>query len=100
SVSRWRNVEFGRTAALFAAGAILLALVVVPLLFLFYGSVFTGAPGQAGSLSLEKYAEVLSDPRSYRLLAASFIYAAGSALISFTIGGTIAWLVQRTDLPA
>jgi iron(III) transport system permease protein len=88
-----------RTATLVLIAALLVYLVVVPLCFLVYGSLVTGAPGQPGTLSLAKYAEVLAAPRSYRLLAVSCAYAVGASLVAFVIGGTAVWLVQRTDLP-
>jgi iron(III) transport system permease protein len=79
--------------------ALLVYLVVVPLFFLVYGSLFTGLPGQAGALSLGTYAEVLSSSRTYRIIATSFAYAFGSTLVGFVIGTTVVWLVQRTDVP-
>jgi iron(III) transport system permease protein len=88
-----------RTGTLVAVGVLLVYLVVVPLLFLVYGSLVTGSPGQPGTFSARTYAEVLTAPRTYRLLAVSAVYAIGASLVAFVIGGAVAWLVQRTDLP-
>lgn len=97
--ARWRSVDRWRTGTVVCVAALLLYLVVVPLVFLVYGSLFTGLPGQGGTLSLQKYAEVLSAPRSYRIIAVSFAYAFGSTIVGFVIGTTAVWLVQRTDIP-
>lgn len=94
------RVDIWRAAAISLSGALLIYLVAVPLLFLIYGSFSTGMPGRPGIFSVGKYAEVLTDSRSYRLMWCSFVYAAGSSLISFVIGASIGWLIQRTDLPA
>ena len=94
------RVDIWRAVAIFFSSALLIYLVAVPLFFLIYGSFSTAMPGRPGSLSTGKYAEVVTDPRSYRLMWYSFVYAAGSSVISFVIGAAIAWLVQRTDLPS
>jgi iron(III) transport system permease protein len=98
--ARWASGDLWRTGAVWGTSLLLLYLVAVPLLFLLYGSLSTGLPGQAGTLSVQKYVDVLSDPRNYRIMTTSVVYAAGSSIISFVIGAAIAWLVLRTNLPA
>lgn len=88
-----------RAIAVTLTAALLLYLVVVPLVFLIFGSVFTGRPGQEGEITAGVYREIIGDPRSYRLMWWSFVYGATSTSISVAIGLVIAWLVQRTDLP-
>lgn len=62
------RVDIWRAVAIFFSSALLIYLVAVPLLFLIYGSFSAAMPGQSGSLSAGKYAEVVTDPRSYRLM--------------------------------
>ena len=97
--SRWSGSDFGRSVGIFSSSVVLIYLVALPLLFLLYGSLSTAMPGQSGSISFQTYGHILSDPRSYRIMGYSFVYAAGSSLISFVIGAAIAWLLQRTDVP-
>ena len=98
--SRWDADSSVRRIVLFGTAAIVIFLVVVPLIFLVYGSVNTGLPGEPGSYSLQRFSEVLTEWRTYRLLGTSVVYAAGSTVVAFVIGGALCWFVQRTDLPA
>lgn len=84
-----------------AVGSIVLLvyLVVIPILFLLFGSLHTGLPGEAGAFSAQEYINILGAGRTYRMLLASFEYAVGSSLVAFVIGTFLAWLVQRTDVP-
>jgi len=79
------------------AGAILslIILVVLPLLWLFYGSL----RGEQG-LSLDHFAEVLSGRLYVNALLNSLILGAWTGLFSLLIGLTLAWAVSRTDVPA
>src|SRR5438132_1694345 len=78
------------------AGAILslIILVVLPLLWLFYGSL----RGEQG-LSLDHFAEVLSGRLYVNALLNSLILGAWTWLFSLLIGLTLAWAVSRTDVP-
>src|SRR5262245_54737262 len=78
------------------AGAILslIILVVLPLLWLFYGSL----RGEQG-LSLDHFAEVLSGRLYVNALLNSLILGAWTGLFSLLIGLTLAWAVSRTDVP-
>ncbi len=97
--SRRKGRDLWRDGAMVLSVVALLYLCALPLLFLLFGSTNTGSPGQVGTFSLDKFAEVLSAGRTYRLIGVSVVYAAGAALISFSLGGLLTWLVQRTDLP-
>src|SRR5499426_4317939 len=79
------------------AGAILslIILVVLPLLWLFYGSL----RGEHG-LSLSHFGEVLSGRLYVNALKNSLILGAWTALFSLVIGLVLAWAVSRTDVPA
>src|SRR6266446_75904 len=78
------------------AGAILslIILVVLPLLWLFYGSL----RGEQG-LSLDHFAEVLSGRLYVNALLNSLILGAWTGLFSLLIGLVLAWAVARTDVP-
>jgi len=78
------------------AGAILslVILVVLPLLWLFYGSL----RGEQG-LSLDHFAEVLSGRLYVNALLNSLILGAWTGLFSLLIGLVLAWAVSRTDVP-
>src|SRR5437660_3045367 len=78
------------------AGAILslIILVVLPLLWLFYGSL----RGEQG-LSLDHFGEVLSGRLYINALKNSLILGAWTGLFSLVIGLLLAWAVSRTDVP-
>jgi iron(III) transport system permease protein len=78
------------------AGAILslIILVVLPLLWLFYGSL----RGEQG-LSLDHFGEVLSGRLYVNALINSLILGAWTGLFSLLIGLVLAWAVSRTDVP-
>jgi iron(III) transport system permease protein len=99
-VRRWRGQDPWQASAVVLAAVVVVYLVVVPLVFLLYGSIFTGGPGQPGTLSLRRYVEMLTDLRTYRLIWRSVLYATGATSVAFCFGAVSVWLVQRTDLPA
>lgn len=79
-----------------AAALILVLLTAMPLGTLVLGSLrIEGQPG----LTLANYLTVYSDPRSYSLLGNSFVYAFGTALFGLAIGTSLAWIVERTNVP-
>jgi iron(III) transport system permease protein len=88
-----------RTVVIVGTVVLVFYLVIVPLFFLLFGSVWTGRPGQEGALSLGAYAEIISNPNSYRLLGISVAYGLGATTLSFLFGVTVAWLLHRTDVP-
>src|SRR5262249_49704005 len=48
---------------------------------------------------LESYAFILGEPDFARAFASSFVLAAGMTAIALPLGGVLAFLVVRTDLP-
>lgn len=97
--NRRAGMDVGRAVIVVATIALLVYLIIVPLFFLVFGSVFTGRPGQAGQFDLGTYARIISDPRSYELMGVSIAYGLGATMISLVLGVGIAWLLRRTDLP-
>src|SRR5216683_359305 len=73
----------------------LIALVVLPLLSLLFGSV----RGEQG-LSLDHFAEVLTGRLYVSALKNSLMLGAWTSLFGTIIGLTLAWAVARTDVPA
>ncbi len=73
----------------------LIILVVMPLLFLLFGSV----KGEQG-MSLDHFAEVFSGRLYLTPLKNSLILGAWTGLFSLIIGLILAWTVSRTDAPA
>ena len=81
-------------------GGLLSYLAVVPLVILIVSSLTpSGLPLDPG-WSLEHFRSVYSDAGFYRMAWTTVKFAAGSALGALTIGIVMAWLVERTDLPA
>lgn len=74
-------------------------LVVVPLGLLLVASFKpTGLPYDPG-FSFEQYRLVYGDPGFYQLVWQTAIFAVGCTASALFVGGLLAWLVERTDLP-
>ncbi|HSV81069.1 MAG TPA: iron ABC transporter permease [Ramlibacter sp.] len=84
-------------------GACLLAVVylaVMPLGFLVWQSFLTPETAStAGRFTLENYATAYGSPETLGLLKNSVLYAAGTAIFSFLVGATLAWMNERTNTP-
>lgn len=74
--------------------------IYVPLLFIVVQS-FLSAPffARTKSFSLEAFAFIFSDPDFYLALKSGFILAFGLVAIAIPLGGILAFLMVRTDLP-
>jgi iron(III) transport system permease protein len=94
-----------RTAALAAAPrglTILLtaAAVLAPLSLIFYQSFLTAPFFDARKTAgLDAYAFIFADPDFWRAFANSFMLAATMVVIAVPLGGLLAFLMERTDLP-
>lgn len=73
---------------------ILVVIVAVPVILIFITAFF-----ENGRFNIAGIAKILSDPDTYQALLNSLIIAAGTTLVSTTVGTFFAWLVARTDLP-
>ncbi len=84
-------------------GAILGTLVLMPISLLILNSFREATIGDLGfsldKLTLGNYVQAYSDPYTYEMLINTFKFAFGSMLVSFVLGGTMAYLVERTDVP-
>jgi iron(III) transport system permease protein len=74
-------------------------LVLVPVAALLL-TAFTEDTGLGfGAFTFDNFVEAYSSTRILRLIGNSLIYAAGTAAVTFIIGGFVAWAVERTDAP-
>jgi iron(III) transport system permease protein len=81
-------------------GSVLAFLVVVPLLFLVVSSFRPGGLPWSPGFTLDNYVTVYGDPALYPMLANTVIFVVGSVVLGLLLGGILAWLVERTDMPA
>ncbi len=87
------------TPAAIAVAAVVAILAVYPTAMLFYGSFTDADLGQKGDLTLANNAAAYGDPETYRLLADSFVFAAGAAAGSMLLAVALAWITVRTNAP-
>jgi iron(III) transport system permease protein len=87
------------TPAAIAVAAVVAILAVYPTAMLFYGSFTDADLGQKGELTLANYVAAYGDPETYRLLADSFLFAAGAAAGSLVLAVALAWITVRTNAP-
>jgi iron(III) transport system permease protein len=82
--------------------AALTALVGLPLTFLVIGS-FSNAqlPTDISltNLGLRNYVDVWSDPDTWKLFSNTAIYVTGASLFGLATASSLAWLVERSDMP-
>jgi iron(III) transport system permease protein len=80
--------------------AIILVLLGAPLVILFITSLRppTALPLDPG-VSLDNFGAIFSSPRMFQVLVNTAIYGGGALILSLTVGATIAFLVERTDIP-
>jgi iron(III) transport system permease protein len=94
-VSRWRQPNY----LLIVCVVIGAWLVLVPVAALLL-TAFTEDTGLGfGAFTLDNFVDAYSSARILRLIGNSLIYAAGTAALTFLIGGFVAWAVERTDAP-
>jgi iron(III) transport system permease protein len=85
---------------LIAVSVVTAYLVVPPLFSVIQTSLTTTTlAGAIEEVTLRHYRDVLSGFRLAAPLANTFYFALGSSVLSTLIGGSIAWLVTRTDTP-
>jgi iron(III) transport system permease protein len=81
---------------------LVLFLVLAPLAFLVLGSFSTASlPGDFSldQMGLVNYLKVYSDPGTIEIFTNTIIYVGGSALVGISLAVTLAWLVERTNVP-
>lgn len=88
------------TIVLVACSLLIGYLTLVPLTMLVLGSLSTTGTILDGEPTLRHFERVLTDRNGLELLWTSFAYGLGSALLAFAFGTAMAWVVERTDVPA
>jgi len=77
---------------------------LIPLFSMVWNSFKWMEMGQISDFSLKNftlvnYADAYLDPTGYVMLANSIIFAFGSMVVGFLLGGSVAFLVERTNIP-
>jgi iron(III) transport system permease protein len=81
-------------------GLVLVVLMVPPLWVLIQDSVTTtDAIGNVTGWTLSHFSKLFTDKDSLTSIWNSFVFAAGSTVLSLISGGVLAWLVERTNAP-
>ncbi|HVO96366.1 MAG TPA: iron ABC transporter permease [Terriglobales bacterium] len=92
-----RSLAFGSTVAIVSY------LVLVPLIMLLYASVKSTEdklPFEATGLTLGNYSMVLTTPATLPIFLNTFFFTAGSLAIGLPLAISMAWLLERTAIPA
>jgi iron(III) transport system permease protein len=74
-------------------------LVLYPLGMVVFGTFWSTAPGQPGSLTLENWRIVLSDPATFEVLLTSLAIAIPRTLLALALATIFAWCIARTNTP-
>ncbi len=75
---------------------ILLFIIAYPFFILILKSFGIGNYNM-GDFSVDSYVKVLKDPQLFSSLSNTLIISAGVTILTFLVGGSLAWLVTRTD---
>ena len=92
-----RSVAFGATIVVVSY------LVLVPLLMLLYASVKSTEdklPFEATGATLANYTTVLTNPSTVPIFVNTFLFTAGSLAVGLPLAILLAWLLERTAIPA
>jgi iron(III) transport system permease protein len=92
-----RSVAFGSTIAVVSY------LVLVPLVMLLYASVKSTEdklPFETTGMTLANYTTVLTSPSTLPIFLNTFLFTAGSLAIGLPLAVLMAWLLERTAMPA
>lgn len=74
-------------------------LVGVPLVAFVYTAFAEETPTGPGALTFANVLHVYRDPFIAGVIGNTLVFAAGTALLTFVLGASIAWLVERSDCP-
>ena len=83
-----------------ATGALLTWLVLVPLAVLIVSAFKPTGLLRDPGFTLAHLIDTYSSAQFWSLVAATLQFAIGSTAVALVLGGTLAWLTERTDLPA
>lgn len=100
---RRRRIVNGRTIAITVVVTVVLYLVLGPLAMLIFSS-FRDTSGTlpfeaASPWTLDNYITVFTSRGTYEVLFTTLVYSFGALVVSFGMSLTLAWFVERTDMP-
>ena len=79
---------------------ILLWVVGAPIIFLLSFSVRRGSPANPGELTLGNFTTILTNSLTVPAVMNTIVYAGTVSLLGLALAALLAWLVERTDMPA
>ena len=88
----------GERGLLFGLAAVIPAVVILLTVITFWISFVDGIPGRDARYTLSNYAEIYTDPLTYRALVNTLWFALVSTVVALLFGVPIAWLVERTTM--
>jgi iron(III) transport system permease protein len=74
-------------------------LVLYPLGMVVFGTFWSAAPGQPGTLTLENWRSVLGDSATFEVLLTSLLIAVPRTLLALAVATVFAWCIARTNTP-
>ena len=89
----------GKNLILLILLGVVVYLTLIPLIMILYGTFRDGPPGTPASFTLMNYARAYGDLSLYKLAWNTMVFALGAAIVSFSFGGFLAWVTERTDTP-
>jgi iron(III) transport system permease protein len=98
-MTRWLRKIDGGTVILVVATVIVIYLTLIPIVMVTYGSFQDGPPGTQAGFTLNNYVKAFDNPRLFRSMANSLIFALGGGSLAFAIGAFLAWTTERTNTP-
>lgn len=78
---------------------ILIYLVVIPVILLLVAGFKDHGLVMKPGFTLENYIGLYTSPRTYALMFDTVSFAAGSMLLTLVLSVTLAWIVQKTNIP-
>jgi iron(III) transport system permease protein len=90
----------GRTLCYLSVFTLTITLVLAPLVMLFLTALNLGPIAEPDrGLSLQNYLAAWSSPTTYTTLANTVLFALGATAVAVVVGASLAFLVERTDMP-
>lgn len=89
----------GQISWLSAIIFIVLALLVIPpvVILIIRGTSVTNPDSSLGGFTLQHFVRLFTNPRMIESLSNSLIFSVFSTIVALLFGGTLAWLVERTN---
>src|SRR5262245_60164601 len=100
-LAHWRLSADPKQVTLVFLVALTAVLLVAPLLMLLRTSLTPGSqlPITSTEFTLANFGSVLGQSNTLRILTNTLVYAVSSVACGLVVAATLAWLIERTDLP-